>query len=264
MVPCSRPIHWERALQTDKPYLKPVETAAGVRLRAVPNNCTCHLPRVTCLFFCFTECSFIRWIPCKLIQQSLCHAISAPQGCQCISSTPTQESKFQCISGTPTQQRKTLLCMRAQINALTGSPFEWLRGMLEAFNHGDLHAYDALCSKHASALNSQPALVAHERKLREKITILCLMELIFKCAAPTFGSLCSLRIFALCPGLSLFGAEMPLPRAPAHPVTIPFWGSNKISAQRCPPPLAPPRPSLFLSRAAVKAEYEALGRWYSS
>ena len=70
----------------------------------------------------------------------------------------------------------------AQMKALSGSPYEWLRSMLEAFNHGDLHAYDALCSKHASALNAQPALVAHERKLREKITILCLMELIFKCA----------------------------------------------------------------------------------
>ncbi len=31
-------------------------------------------------------------------------------------------------------------------------------------------------------LNGQPALVEHERKLREKITILCLMNLIFKCA----------------------------------------------------------------------------------
>ncbi len=68
------------------------------------------------------------------------------------------------------------------MKALSGSPYEWLRGMLEAFNHGDLHEYDALCSKHAAALNAQPALVAHERKLREKITILCLMELIFKCA----------------------------------------------------------------------------------
>ncbi len=69
----------------------------------------------------------------------------------------------------------------AQMKALSGSPYAWLREMLEAFNHGDLHAYDALCSEHAAALNAQPALVAHERKLREKITILCLMELIFKC-----------------------------------------------------------------------------------
>ena len=71
-----------------------------------------------------------------------------------------------------------------QIKVLGGSPYEWLGELLAAFNHGDLHAYDALCERHAAALNAQPALVAHERALREKITILCLMELIFKCAAP--------------------------------------------------------------------------------
>ena len=40
---------------------------------------------------------------------------------------------------------------------------------------GDIHRYDELCTKHAAMLNGQPALVAHERRLREKITILCLM-----------------------------------------------------------------------------------------
>jgi hypothetical protein len=34
---------------------------------------------------------------------------------------------------------------------------------------GDLHAYDALCAKYASVLNGQPALVEHERRLREKV-----------------------------------------------------------------------------------------------
>ena len=72
-----------------------------------------------------------------------------------------------------------------QITVLDGTPFAWLREMLEAFNAGDLHAYDALCEKHADALNGQPALVEHERALREKITILCLTELIFTCA-PVF------------------------------------------------------------------------------
>jgi hypothetical protein len=43
---------------------------------------------------------------------------------------------------------------------------------------GDIHRYDELCARHAARLNSQPALVEHERRLREKITILCLMELI--------------------------------------------------------------------------------------
>ena len=66
-----------------------------------------------------------------------------------------------------------------QTKVLEGSPYAWLGEMLDAFNHGDLHAYDALCSKYATELNAQPALVANERKLREKITIACLMGLIF-------------------------------------------------------------------------------------
>lgn len=49
---------------------------------------------------------------------------------------------------------------------------------LQAFNVGDLTAYDLLCAKYAAQLNAQPALVAHERKLREKITLMCLLELV--------------------------------------------------------------------------------------
>ncbi|KAK9822645.1 hypothetical protein WJX81_003294 [Elliptochloris bilobata] len=75
------------------------------------------------------------------------------------------------------------LLLHPIIKVLDGSSYKWLAEMLAAFNHGDLHAYDALCERHASALNSQPALVAHERALREKITILCLMELIFNLPA---------------------------------------------------------------------------------
>jgi 26S proteasome regulatory subunit N9 len=41
--------------------------------------------------------------------------------------------------------------------------------MLDVFNTGDLHGYDALCAKYASVLNAQPALVEHERRLREKV-----------------------------------------------------------------------------------------------
>ena len=74
---------------------------------------------------------------------------------------------------------------RLQVTVLDGSPFAWLHEMLKVFNAGDLHAYDALCDAHAAALNSQPELVAHERQLREKITILCLTELIFTCAPHT-------------------------------------------------------------------------------
>ena len=60
------------------------------------------------------------------------------------------------------------------------SGYHWLYQLLVAFNTGDLDLYDQLCVKYAAELNAQPALVANERKLREKITILSLMEIIFR------------------------------------------------------------------------------------
>ncbi len=65
-----------------------------------------------------------------------------------------------------------------QADALKESEFQWLYQLLVCFNKGDLHQYEELCGKHADKLNAQPALVENERKLREKITILCLLELI--------------------------------------------------------------------------------------
>uniref|UniRef100_A0A7C9FM26 PCI domain-containing protein n=1 Tax=Opuntia streptacantha TaxID=393608 RepID=A0A7C9FM26_OPUST len=65
------------------------------------------------------------------------------------------------------------------IKSLIGTKVEWLYYILEAFNTGDLVRYQELCQVHKDALNAQPALVANERKLLEKINILCLMEIIF-------------------------------------------------------------------------------------
>ena len=84
-----------------------------------------------------------------------------------------------CAASAPVSAHRDEIVQLLQIKVLEGSPYAWLGEMLNAFNHGDLHAYDALCSNYASELNAQPALVANERKLREKITIACLMELIF-------------------------------------------------------------------------------------
>ncbi|KAJ8432930.1 hypothetical protein Cgig2_023060 [Carnegiea gigantea] len=66
-----------------------------------------------------------------------------------------------------------------QIKSLIGTKVGWLYYILEAFNAGDLVRYQELCQVHKDALNAQPALVANERKLLEKINILCLMEIIF-------------------------------------------------------------------------------------
>ncbi|WOK99045.1 26S proteasome non-ATPase regulatory subunit [Canna indica] len=65
------------------------------------------------------------------------------------------------------------------INSLTGTKLEWLYHILQAFNSGNLIRYQELCQIHNAALNAQPALVENEKKLLEKINILCLMEIIF-------------------------------------------------------------------------------------
>ncbi|KAA8521196.1 hypothetical protein F0562_011869 [Nyssa sinensis] len=65
------------------------------------------------------------------------------------------------------------------IKSLLGTKVEWLYYILEAFNSGNLVRYQELCRMHRDALSAQPALVENEKKLLEKINILCLMEIIF-------------------------------------------------------------------------------------
>ncbi|KGN55711.1 26S proteasome non-ATPase regulatory subunit 13 homolog A [Cucumis sativus] len=65
------------------------------------------------------------------------------------------------------------------IKSLSGTKVEWLYYILQAFNSGDLVRYQELCQVHNAALRAQPALVDNEKKLLEKINILCLMEIIF-------------------------------------------------------------------------------------
>ncbi|KAJ6854193.1 26S proteasome non-ATPase regulatory subunit 13-like protein B [Iris pallida] len=65
------------------------------------------------------------------------------------------------------------------INSLLGTKVEWLYYILQAFNTGNLVRYQELCHVHNAALSAQPALVENEKKLIEKINILCLMEIIF-------------------------------------------------------------------------------------
>ena len=70
--------------------------------------------------------------------------------------------------------------LHVQIEVLQDSAYSWLLQMLNCFNDGDMHKYDQLCSEYASVLNALPSMVANERMLRQKITILALTELIFK------------------------------------------------------------------------------------
>ncbi|KAK3430436.1 hypothetical protein EUGRSUZ_E02062 [Eucalyptus grandis] len=68
----------------------------------------------------------------------------------------------------------------SEIKSLLGTKVKWMYYILKAFNAGDLQRYRELCHVHKAALNAQPGLVENDKKLLEKINILCLMEIIFR------------------------------------------------------------------------------------
>ncbi|XP_064950333.1 26S proteasome non-ATPase regulatory subunit 13 homolog B-like isoform X1 [Musa acuminata AAA Group] len=97
------------------------------------------------------------------------------------------------------------------INSLTGTKMEWLYHILQAFNVGHLIRYQELCRIHNAALNAQPALVENEKKLLEKINILCLMEIIF--SRPSEDRTIPLNIIAERTKLSIQDVEYLLMKA---------------------------------------------------
>ncbi len=60
---------------------------------------------------------------------------------------------------------------------LKGSEHDWLLRLLEAFHEGDLQKFDKVCEASSAQMNDQPALVAHQEFIRQKITLLALMQL---------------------------------------------------------------------------------------
>lgn len=65
------------------------------------------------------------------------------------------------------------------MNALLGTEYEWIHALLKCFNKGDIHAYELVCQKYADALNGQPELVKKADSLKNKITLLFLVEYLF-------------------------------------------------------------------------------------
>lgn len=65
------------------------------------------------------------------------------------------------------------------LESLKKSPKSWIVDLLYAFNAGNISKFDAL----AANWQKQPDLASHERAMRQKITLLCLMEMTFKRAA---------------------------------------------------------------------------------
>lgn len=65
------------------------------------------------------------------------------------------------------------------LTSLNGTPNQWLVDLLYAFNRGDLDGFEAL----RPSWSSQADLLAAEVKMRQKICLLCLMEISFNRSA---------------------------------------------------------------------------------
>lgn len=65
------------------------------------------------------------------------------------------------------------------ITSLKDGEHAWLYELLVAFHKGSLADYDAVCAQATEKMAEQPALVASVEFLRQKITLLALMELAF-------------------------------------------------------------------------------------
>lgn len=62
------------------------------------------------------------------------------------------------------------------IDSLTGTEYEWLIELLKAFNSGDIGKFDQM----KPTWSQMADLAAQETKLRQKISLLCLMEMTFR------------------------------------------------------------------------------------
>eukprot|EP01094_Clydonella_sp_ATCC50884_P015954 TRINITY_DN2662_c0_g1_i1.p1 TRINITY_DN2662_c0_g1~~TRINITY_DN2662_c0_g1_i1.p1 ORF type:complete len:442 (+),score=165.17 TRINITY_DN2662_c0_g1_i1:198-1328(+) len=66
------------------------------------------------------------------------------------------------------------------MESLVGSDKEWIVKVVNAFNSGDIKAYGALQKEYKAQLNAESVLVENIQSMREKISVLCLMEEVFK------------------------------------------------------------------------------------
>jgi 26S proteasome regulatory subunit N9 len=71
------------------------------------------------------------------------------------------------------------------VTTLEATEFVWLAQLLRAFNAGDIAKYESLVSAHYKQLEEQPALMANHNFLKEKITLMCLTEMLFSRIGPS-------------------------------------------------------------------------------
>lgn len=63
------------------------------------------------------------------------------------------------------------------MKALDDTPQSWLRALLTAFHLGQIDAFNTIVAENRDAWDEQPALGMYEEQVKQKVTLLCLMNL---------------------------------------------------------------------------------------
>jgi len=92
------------------------------------------------------------------------------------------------------------------LKSLDGTPGGWLRHFLVAFNAGDINKFEQFLTHNKNDFESQPALKSNFSLLREKISILALMELVF--TRPTDGRSLTFKDVALAAKIPIEEVEL--------------------------------------------------------
>jgi len=66
------------------------------------------------------------------------------------------------------------------LNCLKGTPNEWLMELMHCFTYGEVDTFLAVTEKSANSIRAQPALVSRAEAVREKITLLAFVNMVFE------------------------------------------------------------------------------------
>eukprot|EP00592_Proboscia_alata_P004113 CAMPEP_0194366798 /NCGR_PEP_ID=MMETSP0174-20130528/14879_1 /TAXON_ID=216777 /ORGANISM="Proboscia alata, Strain PI-D3" /LENGTH=427 /DNA_ID=CAMNT_0039142225 /DNA_START=86 /DNA_END=1369 /DNA_ORIENTATION=- len=66
------------------------------------------------------------------------------------------------------------------LNCLKGTPNEWLMELMHCFTYGEVDTFLSVTEKSATAIRAQPALVSRAEAVREKITLLAFVNMVFE------------------------------------------------------------------------------------
>jgi len=99
------------------------------------------------------------------------------------------------------------------VATLEQTEFAWLADLLRAFNAGDIAQYESLVMSHHAKLEQQPALLANTTFLKEKITLMCLTETLFRRIGPSAERSISFDAIAQASNLPVDQVELLVMRA---------------------------------------------------